>query len=380
MPAEERRSSADLDSQKQQSSAIFNAALECLAELVTRNAENCREAVNQRAVPLLTSYISSHADPPPNPAALRVLHQMVTCKAHAEHIHENIMTCLTIPALVHLLNSSLVHAGQHCGVREPVPCACLLARLPVHLLIWRCMQFAGMLESGTHESQMRAVHALSISSVKAPTRLSTLAVLPARTATSDCAWSRRHTTRRTTHECVCVRRAGAWATEVLSVLAPLVRASQEAAEQLLTLGGLHALGPLLRQPEREPLPLSMMLDIVEVLVARGDAAATAEVRGMLVRDGLLAPVLHALHHPGLSRQAIAILCHMAPVRTGHARGVHVSRQLQWSGSGGHVLDKRCCAGSPQWWLQSACSAVAYHDGQVLRCCCRPARPRRACAG
>lgn len=109
--------------------------------------------------------------------------------------------------------------------------------------------------------------------------------------------------------------AGAWATEVLSVLAPLVQASQEAAEQLLTLGGLHALAPLLQQPEREPLPLSMMLDIVEVLVSRGDAAATEEVRQMLVRDGLLAPILHALHHHSLNRQAIAILCHMAEVRS-----------------------------------------------------------------
>ena len=113
---------AGAEERRQQSSAIFNAALECLAELVTRSADNCREAVRQRAVPLLTSYISSHTGSPPNPAALRVLHQMVTCRAHAEEIHDNIMTCLTIPALVHLLNASLLHAGEHCGVGSAALC------------------------------------------------------------------------------------------------------------------------------------------------------------------------------------------------------------------------------------------------------------------
>ena len=59
------------------------------------------------------------------------------------------------------------------------------------------------------------------------------------------------------------RAAGAWAAEVLGVLAPLVQRSQEAAEQLVTLGGLHALAALIKQPASEPLPLSLMLDIIE---------------------------------------------------------------------------------------------------------------------
>ena len=98
------------------------------------------------------------------------------------------------------------------------------------------------------------------------------------------------------------------------MLAPLVQHSQEAAEQLVTLGGVHALAELIKQPDAEPLPLSLMLDIVEVLVARGEVAARGEVRQMLVRNGLLAPILLALRHPGLNRKAVTILTHMVEVR------------------------------------------------------------------
>ena len=98
------------------------------------------------------------------------------------------------------------------------------------------------------------------------------------------------------------------------MLAPLVQHSQEAAEQLVTLGGVHALAELIKQPDAEPLPLSLMLDIVEVLVARGEVAGRGEVRQMLVRDGLLAPILLALRHPGLNRKAVTILTHMVEVR------------------------------------------------------------------
>jgi hypothetical protein len=98
------------------------------------------------------------------------------------------------------------------------------------------------------------------------------------------------------------------------VLAPLVQNSQEAAEQLVTLGGLHALSALIKQPASEPLPLSLMLDIVEVLVSRGEASVQSEVRQMLVRDGLLAPILQTLQHPGLDRKAVTILTCMVAVR------------------------------------------------------------------
>jgi hypothetical protein len=109
------------------------------------------------------------------------------------------------------------------------------------------------------------------------------------------------------------RCADAWAAEVLSILWPLVQESQEAAEQLVTLGGLHVLGHLIKQPESEPLPLSLMLDIIEVLVSRGDSTVVSEVRQMLVRDGLLAPLLQSLQHRGLSRKAAAILTYMVEV-------------------------------------------------------------------
>lgn len=108
--------------------------------------------------------------------------------------------------------------------------------------------------------------------------------------------------------------AGAWATEILEVLAPLVINCREAAEQLVTLGGLQALSALVHHPAEEPLPLSLMLDMVEALVALGDDCVQAEVRQMLVRDGLLQPVLQALRMPGLNRKSVAILSHMAKVR------------------------------------------------------------------
>lgn len=109
--------------------------------------------------------------------------------------------------------------------------------------------------------------------------------------------------------------AGAWATEVLGVLAPLIQHSQEAAEQLVTLGGLHSLAELIKQPEGEPLPLSLMLDIIEVLVSRGEAAVQTEVRQMLVRDGLLSPMLQSLRQPGLNKKTVAILTFMVEVCT-----------------------------------------------------------------
>ena len=96
--------------------ATLNAALECTAELVTRCPPNCLEAVRNNIIPLLTSYVSSHRSPPPNPAALRCLYQLVTCAPHRAEIYDGIMSCLTIPALTHLLDASLVHAGpEHCG-------------------------------------------------------------------------------------------------------------------------------------------------------------------------------------------------------------------------------------------------------------------------
>lgn len=53
-------------------------------------------------------------------------------------------------------------------------------------------------------------------------------------------------------------------------MAPLVINSTEAAEQLVTLGGMHALSHLVLHPTGDPLPLSLMLDMMEALVAMGD--------------------------------------------------------------------------------------------------------------
>lgn len=243
-------SSAPTDAEAQQRAqrrATFNAALECLAELVMRCPPNCKAAVQHHVIPILTSYISKHQSPPPNPAALRTLYQLVSCGEHRTEIFDGFMSCLTIPALTRLLDSCLVLAGpEHRGA--------LLA---------------------THRGSQRLYASLHVS--------------------TDAA-------------------AGAWAAEVLSVLAPLVQESQEAAEQLVTLGGLHSLADIIHEPESEPLPLSLMLDIIEVLVARGEPGVVSEVRQMLVRDGLLSPILQALRHRGLSRKAAAILTCIAEVR------------------------------------------------------------------
>jgi hypothetical protein len=99
--------------------ATFSAALECAAELVTRAADNCLAAVHLGIIPLLTSYISAHTNPPPNPAALRILYQLVTCAPHRDEVYDGVLSCLTIPALAHLLDASLLHAGpEHCGARR----------------------------------------------------------------------------------------------------------------------------------------------------------------------------------------------------------------------------------------------------------------------
>lgn len=54
------------------------------------------------------------------------------------------------------------------------------------------------------------------------------------------------------------------------MLAPLVINSRDAAEQLVTLGSMHALSHLVLHPTGDPLPLSLMLDMMEALVAMGD--------------------------------------------------------------------------------------------------------------
>jgi hypothetical protein len=91
--------------------ATFNASLECCKELITRCPENVKVAVSHGVVSIVTTYIASHLNPPPNPAALRLLYQLVTCKEHSEDIYETMTSCLTIPALARLLDAALVHAG-----------------------------------------------------------------------------------------------------------------------------------------------------------------------------------------------------------------------------------------------------------------------------
>ena len=71
--------------------AIFNASLECCTELVTRCPSNCASAVRLGIIALATSYISSHINPPPNPAALRLLYQLILCKEHAAEVYEAMM-------------------------------------------------------------------------------------------------------------------------------------------------------------------------------------------------------------------------------------------------------------------------------------------------
>lgn len=91
--------------------ATFNAALECCKELVTRCPENAQVAVKHGVVSIATTYIATHLNPPPNPAALRLLYQLVVCKEHSQAIYETMTSCLTIPALARLLDAALVHAG-----------------------------------------------------------------------------------------------------------------------------------------------------------------------------------------------------------------------------------------------------------------------------
>jgi hypothetical protein len=103
--------------------ATFNASLECCTELITRCPENCLIAVRQGVISIATSYIAAHLNPPPNPAALRLLYQIVTCKQYSEEIYDTMMSCLTIPALTRLLDAALVHAGpQDRGVHACTPC------------------------------------------------------------------------------------------------------------------------------------------------------------------------------------------------------------------------------------------------------------------
>lgn len=79
--------------------AIFNASLECCTELVTRCPANCSIAVRQGIVALVTSYISAHINPPPNPVALRLLYQLILCKEHAAEVYDAMMCAPPEPPL-----------------------------------------------------------------------------------------------------------------------------------------------------------------------------------------------------------------------------------------------------------------------------------------
>jgi hypothetical protein len=123
------------EQEQAQRRAAFNAALECVAELVTRCPSNCKAAVDHSIIPILTSYLSKNQNPPPNPAALRTLYQLVSCVEHRQDIFDGIMSCLTIPALARLLDTSLVLAGPaHCS-KPPVAFCCHASALHAQLII-----------------------------------------------------------------------------------------------------------------------------------------------------------------------------------------------------------------------------------------------------
>ena len=116
--------SEDLDdptaaSAQSQRRATFNASLECCKELVTRCPANAQVAVSHGVVSIATTYIATHLNPPPNPAALRLLYQLVVCKEYCEEIYETMTSCLTIPALARLLDAALVHAGPEDRGTQP---------------------------------------------------------------------------------------------------------------------------------------------------------------------------------------------------------------------------------------------------------------------
>lgn len=238
--------------------STFNASLECCKELVTRCPENAKEAVKHGVVSIVTTYIATHLNPPPNPAALRLLYQLVVCKEHAEEIYETMTSCLTIPALARLLDAALVHAGpQDRGT-------CLLFHIT---LFARSIQHSRELQQ--YYKHLEAAHIQAARSSSLPgsaqeTELGSVHIYPYSREMEVVLHTQGSSKDR---QCLC---AGSWAAEILEVLAPLVINSQEAAEQLVTLGGMHALSHLVMHPTGDPLPLSLMLDMMEALVAMGD--------------------------------------------------------------------------------------------------------------
>lgn len=101
--------------------ATFNAALDSLCELLWRSPDNCLAATKAGAVLALTGCIFSTASHlPPNPVTLQLLRALVTCDAHRETIHDTLVSCLTIPALVRLLDASLLHAPPEHRCASPL--------------------------------------------------------------------------------------------------------------------------------------------------------------------------------------------------------------------------------------------------------------------
>lgn len=146
VPPSDDSEDSSTNSASAQRRATFNASLECCKELVTRCPENARVAVSHGVVSIATTYIATHLNPPPNPAALRLLYQLVVCKEHSEEIYETMTSCLTIPALARLLDAALVHAGpqdrgahlSHTGFISFVPVLRVLFQL---LSSHRCLLF-----------------------------------------------------------------------------------------------------------------------------------------------------------------------------------------------------------------------------------------------